>query len=486
MPTALRHCIRNTPPGSQRESLKTLFNVLKLQYKLASVCGKHLRRLGRGLGLRTNLPSDVLRERIEKVYQQRADLRPLMTRESTYWWFRHDTRPLKYPHIDLEKFSFDARAVLSRYTGLNVDDLLTTWSVDGSIVLSGLFDWWWQSEDVIAVVHEEFEMYHHHLQSLKRRNDSGWLRNMFHSLVQQLMRQDPVYYAVHCALRPDHAWRLVSYPYYTRDACPDDSTLPRHIDLDVSHWMETGEGDNMIQGGLSIDDEDDSSTTEVLLGMHSHLKAWWKLVEERGLGGNGPNSHVTDQMYTEEDMARFECQWTSQPCKAGDVRFMSALLPHGGTGPATKRQRTLFPCFVAVADDHQKLDIEGSGTWADVAAAHRDLIRVLHLPSGDAPVHATLPIRFPPAAELMDLSALSDALVGRRRWTSPAVIWERNVVLGDDDDAALAFVQGWRKNAIKNLLITWDLIRYAERAFFGENSYFYHRDRKSEDFSMAG
>jgi hypothetical protein len=40
---------------------------------------------------------------------------------------------------------------------------------------------------------------------------------MFYSANQQLVRQDPVYYALNVAARPDLNWRLVSYPYYTKD-----------------------------------------------------------------------------------------------------------------------------------------------------------------------------------------------------------------------------------------------------------------------------
>jgi hypothetical protein len=61
----------------------------------------------------------------------------------------------------------------------------------------------------------------------------GWLRNMYHSLGQQAMRQDPYYYMIYCALRPDGNTHLVSYPYYAKYAHPGDQTALRHIDVNL-------------------------------------------------------------------------------------------------------------------------------------------------------------------------------------------------------------------------------------------------------------
>lgn len=61
----------------------------------------------------------------------------------------------------------------------------------------------------------------HHL-----RNDTkhwGWQRNQVHSLAQQLVQYDPVYYSLYVVLRPDHHWRLISYPYYAKHAMKANS-----------------------------------------------------------------------------------------------------------------------------------------------------------------------------------------------------------------------------------------------------------------------
>jgi hypothetical protein len=71
---------------------------------------------------------------------------------------------------------------------------------------------WWETHQylgnkdvtyktIAAVADAEFDIYRHHLRKINGKENFGWLRNMFHSLNQQVMRQDPLYYLYYCALR---------------------------------------------------------------------------------------------------------------------------------------------------------------------------------------------------------------------------------------------------------------------------------------------
>lgn len=74
----------------------------------------------------------------------------------------------------------------------------------------------------------------------------GWLRNMFYSLVQQVMRQDPLYYRHYVLPRPDNEWRLISYPYYTKYTIPGDSTSFSHIDINILRALDKGRVVNIL------------------------------------------------------------------------------------------------------------------------------------------------------------------------------------------------------------------------------------------------
>lgn len=90
------------------------------------------------------------------------------------------------------------------------------------------------------------------------------------------MRQDPKYFAIYCALRPDQNTNLVLYPYYAKYAHEGDNTFFRHIDLNIRDLASSGRGANMIQGTVSLDDERPDDCTMILPGMHKHIKEWDK------------------------------------------------------------------------------------------------------------------------------------------------------------------------------------------------------------------
>jgi ABC-type microcin C transport system permease subunit YejB len=82
--------------------------------------------------------------------------------------------------------------------------------------------------------------------------------------------------------------------------------------------------------------------------------------------------------------------------------------------------------------------------------------------SGNAVAHSRPNGQFPAAVQMMSSSALSDILIGQRRWSDPEVIEELNVVLGSDNAAALRYIHEVRVRLME---------RY-EQQEFGTNSFF--------------
>jgi hypothetical protein len=92
------------------------------------------------------------------------------------------------------------------------------WLVDGTVILDGVFNYIMSNEETLGLIEREFDLYKYHTrEEINGKKRNGWIRTMFYSAIQQLVRQDPVYYALNVAARPDLNWRLVSYPYYTKD-----------------------------------------------------------------------------------------------------------------------------------------------------------------------------------------------------------------------------------------------------------------------------
>lgn len=109
--------------------------------------------------------------------------------------------------------------------------------------------------------------------------------------------------------------------------------------------------------------------------MHHHLGHWWARVAGRGLAPDGVIHAISGEMWSADDCQHFGTDWTLVPCGRSDARIISALLPHGSTGPTTRIRRTMLPQYVQVKDDDQTLETVGSGTWEDLAKAAIALTR---------------------------------------------------------------------------------------------------------------
>ena len=233
----------------------------------------------------------------------------------------------------------------------------------------------------------------------------------------------------------------------------------------------------MIQGSVSLDDEAEDSCTVIIAGMQRKLKEWWDICVARGQETSGFVHRITDQMFTREDAAALGVDWKYVPCRRGEVRVTLPHIPHGSDGPSPGMRRTMLPWFVGVQDDDETLEVIEGGTWTELSTAHRDLVSPLATPSGLANRYGSPPYRFPAAVELSGLGPLSDALVCQRRWCSPAVTAERNVLLCSDARYFWQFVAAWRERAAGAVQAAFKLVRETEMAAFGDRSYFYHHER---------
>jgi hypothetical protein len=460
----------------------TNLKLLRRMHGYRQVCYVHQKAVGGHMGLRVKmLKAEELRGKLQFLFDHQLKIGDIKTARGTFMWFRVKNRPArasdalgpyKFIHTEVSsEIRCDSAAILARIGVPNYN----TWLEDGSINMN-LFGWWFDTR-IGEIVLSEFDMYRHHLREINGKSNYGWLRNMFYSIGQQLMRQDPVYYAAYAALRPDQQWRLVSYPYYAKYAVKGDATYFRHIDLNVPDLLASHRGANMIQGSVSLDDEDESSCTVILAGMQNQLAAWWDRIVERGQETNGFVHRITETMFTREDADALGVDWKKVPCKRGEVRITSPYLPHGADGPSTRTRRTMLPWFVGLQDDLTTLEVVEGGTWEMLSEVHRDLTAPRATPSGLANRYGSIPYKFPAAVEVAGLGALSDALVCRRRWDSPAVLRDRDTLLIGRQDDFEKYVHDWRKRAVAAAEEAFELVKEQEMKFFGAKSYFYHVER---------
>lgn len=133
----------------------------------------------------------------------------------------------------------------------------------------------------------------------------GWLRNMWHPLTQQVVRRDPVYYALTVAARPDHNSWLISYPYYTKSIDDGQSTGLLHFDLNVQSFAETGKCANIIQGVVSLSDEDPTNCTILVPGFQRNVQQWYAEHVEKFGPSNGATTGVKYSQWTKEKELKY-------------------------------------------------------------------------------------------------------------------------------------------------------------------------------------
>ena len=345
-----------------------------------------------------------------------------------------------------------------------------------------MFSWLWEGVTVQGVyepgvgglIDDEFDMYLHHQTEKNGMPNRGWLRTMFYSLTQQVIRQDPVYWALYACLRPDGNVRLISYPYYAKYATDGDSTYFRHIDMNVKDYLESGRGGNIIQGSVSLDDESVNGCTEIVPGFQRHIGEWWGRVVARGQDRDA-SVHSVDKTYLKEDVAAYG-DYVPVPCKRGDARVTMPEILHGSTpDKGTGIRRTVLPWFVGVREDGETLDNEDSNSWSDLAAAHSRQTVVHLTPSGYPNKYGTIPYKFPPSTQLLLQTPVSQALVCRTSWGDPVVQAQANVLLGRDRADARMEIEQHRLEALRAFKVAFKRVRGTERMFYGDGSFFNSR-----------
>ncbi len=445
---------------------------------LRFLCHSHLRFLAGGAaGLHNNHTAQTLQHRLKRL-SRRGFAR---TKRKHLDWFRkyHCSRAsgdalYKFPTVLSWPFEFDAPSVFERFAG---PGRWSEWQEQGTVNISGFFSHLIDDTSMSSLIDAEFDMYQHHYQP-KADRTMGFLRIMWYSLTQQAVRQDPAYYAVVAAARPDKNWKLISYPYYTKDTNrPGEKTGFFHLDLNVEDYVRTRKGGNIVQGSVSLDDETTDGCTLLVPGFHRHIDAWWERVRKRKAekGEDPPTGRTTNLgsgLYAAEDKEDFG-RFVPVPCTRGSIRISRPEIVHGSTAVSTLRRRTVFPWFTGIREDHDTLDNEESESWSELSAYHRDMIACTKTPSGySSGVYGRPESKFPAAIRLPSTSAVGDALIGARRWDDASVLKERDVLLGGDDEAAWDFVRFTRQRILSNLQEAFEQLKQLEPAQFGKNAFF--------------
>lgn len=168
-------------------------------------------------------------------------------------------------------------------------------------------------------------------------------------------------------------------------------------------------------------------------------------------------------------------QQAKNSARAGGTRIAlpSALPP---PKRCERRCRVIHSGHLAIDDNHNLLEVNNYGHWSFLAGVYRDML----LMGKESRFEV-----FPGTAALASSSALSDALVGRRRWTDPEVMAERDLILGPETNRQINWIHWYRQEAIEKVIRGFQHVKRAEREAFGLNSYFYKLEKHATDIPSA-
>src|SRR5579859_1770244 len=420
--------------------------------QIKTFCRPHLRTFASStLGLLTNVANSVLYQRLEELGENYGDIPAFQAAMPD--WFLKAYRPAeddlgiyRYPRVERDGFDFDPAVIFQRFGGPFAWDI---WQRDGTIVLGDAMAYL-DTPEIKGIIDLEFDIYRYHYRPVPGRASMGFLRNMFYGLIQQLLRQDPAWYALTAAARPDKNWRLISYPYVARDVRGGESTASLHLDLNVGEFVKSQKGMNTITSSVSLDDEGHDGCTVVVPRFHRHIHEWHKRRIERGEDSGGTTTNCNTQ-YRREDRTDWGPPVPS-PCPAYGLRMTRPEIIHGSTGSCDRRRRVIYAWLTGIEEDELSLDNADMLDWEQVAACHRDLEAPGRGVSGDRPSHSLPPFRFPGAIYMESAYAIGDALLGRRKWMDEEAIKQRDIVLGDDDELARRFIAEARGKLVEKFL----------------------------------
>ena len=207
-------------------------------------------------------------------------------------------------------------------------------------------------------------------------------------------------------------------------------------------YLESGNGGNIIQGSVSIDDETTRNCTEIVPGFHHVIDRWWAAVEiddqskPKARKHDRP-IHGLEKLWTPEHAKTFG-SFLPIPCQRGDATVTLPTIPHGSTpnklAPGEGR-RTLLPWYVAVNENDDMVDNEESDDWKTLASAHVSLSGVKSTPSDLSNRFGVIPYKFQAATSLKMESAVCQAILCRRSWNDPKAQLHSDLLLGDDRPA---------------------------------------------------
>jgi hypothetical protein len=316
-----------------------------------------------------------------------------------------------------EKFT----PALSRPLRINTADLKPWKHVESINLATDIFGivpefykWLLANKTTLSILKDEIEMYRHHYRTTGRKQD-GLMRNMYFSLFNQLIRQDPALYVAHVNIRRDHETRLIAYPlcarYYTGPAKSATSSA-------VQVGFYEGDHGSFFENEAIRDEVvllGPACQVNVLGSGVDEIRAWVQSNNFEDVGSVDISPGTKEGESLKHINAGLGFAWIkTYGVSGGDVLFTNPGVPIIHDFDLSKERLSFSSGFVAINEDGL---LENGVKYEEIAACHRTMTIPGNPRFGGVPDDTGFKV---PVA-LTRIRPLLDALVRRLSWDDPAV-----------------------------------------------------------------
>jgi hypothetical protein len=461
-------------PFSQKlKLLDGLFGLAAIE-----VCDWHLVKLGKYLGLAVDgLKREVLVERLKKLRGVgEGGMAEFRLSTEGFPWFRPNlVADYERARHTLGVYKFKPIPVLpetclKKIVGGKVD-LKKQWSVElrsrgyrGHDTFGWIF-----TKALKSIAAEELALYQHHHRRIER--EGVVMHHMVFSLIQQVVRQSPLHWlnAVHARL--DGETQLISYPSPAWVVSAENEKAVIYTELDSGDYFKDSERCKSRMRDLVVVASATDMTISFMPGMSNSVEQWLPAAKKGNVRYFDLSKTVSGKAF-ESVATRLGSSWKEKEAVAGKTYFVNQGLPtrlpeHDGKDGCFA---AFSASYVAVFDEEGMLE-DGSNV-GDVMRSHKELMPLTHGRYTGVDALHCVPHRVPFAVEVCDLGAVSDALIGRRSWSSITVMEERDRLLSLDENGFALFCKQWQTMAVKKVKEAWVLVQKYERLHYGDKSYF--------------
>ncbi len=438
----------------------------------------HLQKLRNRFKLLMNeLLFEILIDRINIIYDYRFRLDFAKINVTFTDWFHQDSR---FFHFTDSLQLFQLRLHMSQ--NYKIDMFLIhnmfikikyqKWKKNDAIMLSNVFDWI-LNDNTWVLIKEKLNMYLWHQRNNLDLTNHDWLRTTMYITLQQLVRQNIMYYFIIVTLWLNHEINLLTFSYFMKITFKNNSELIKHVNLNVNDLISDKE-QSWIQNTAMFANELINKDDEFILDLHLCMKKWWKEANKRNLATNEYTHCIVLKIFNENDSRRSDLKWVNQSYFADSVRFWMSHLSHDNRDKSNEQRIAMLIYHTAIFKNEVNMKIAKYETKNEVIVALWDQ-RLINAISSELENNKQERVSFYHSVimRIQEVCSTSNALIDLWSWNSMKMLKEKSLLFDQNLKQVKEFVEFHWKSALNQMKRTHERMKEAKIAVYESKFYFY-------------